>query len=160
MREQLADAAKPMVPVAASDQATEVEVKRPSVYDQPAKQRTSTQEWMTWLEVKFAELENKLAGIDQRLYSLEQAVKSPSGEYSVARTPYPAEATFVVANLTGMDQYVAVNGQRRYYPPGRTDVKVPHGTVTTELIGFEGPRTWDKWRRDGNRYQMELQIKD
>lgn len=162
LREQLADAANPPVPVDTGGQAAQAGAEERSVYEQPAgQQRTSAQDWTTWLEVKFADIENKLAGLEERLYSLDQAVRGrqPTAGTLADGSTAEREATFIISNYTGMDQYVSVNGQRRYYPPGRTEVQVPYGNVTTELVGFEAPRTWNNWRLNGDRYQMELQIK-
>jgi hypothetical protein len=66
---------------------------------------------------------------------------------------------FVIENWTGVPQTVAVNGVRCSCPPGRTEVTVPYGTVTTELVGFETAKQWTDWKRRNGGYEMSLEIK-
>jgi hypothetical protein len=54
-----------------------------------------------------------------------------------------ATGTMRINNKTLTGKYVRVNGTQYFLPAGSVqDVNVPVGSVMTELVGWESPRTW------------------
>jgi hypothetical protein len=72
--------------------------------------------------------------------------KSPEGRRQVAqavRDSMPQRGTLRVNNQMATGQYLLVNGRQEYIPAFTTTaIDVAVGTVTTELVGYEGPKNW------------------
>lgn len=106
-----------------------------------------------------------LARLEEKLEDLQRSVESMQ-THVVARQPVPdaatpTEGTVVLQNWTGSTQYVAVNGERLYAPPGRTERTVPLGPVEVYLPGTEVPRRYqrDFFRWNGEEYAFQVDIR-
>lgn len=99
----------------------------------------------------------------------EELVKLGSGgsKQVVGRAELGGEAPslasigkLVVTNYTGVPYTMAVNGQQFVFGPGRGELNVQFGPVTTEILGYEAPKLWAEadWRSVQGERQLAIQI--
>jgi uncharacterized coiled-coil protein SlyX len=135
------------------------------------------------LEQKVARLEQLIEGQSATLQDIADKVSAPSAELkairdelvklnskqTVARADLSGEAPslagmgkMVVDNHTAATYTPSVNGFQVVVPPGRSEVSnLPVGAITTELIGYETPKTWaaGDWRDVGGAQQLAIRIR-
>ena len=134
------------------------------------------------LEEKVARLEQLIEGQSATLQDIADKIGTPSedlraireelvklnSKQTVARPELggdqPSLASIgklVVSNYTGIAYTMSVNGQQFVISPGRGEINVQFGPVTTELLGFEAPKAWAQtdWREVNGQQQLAIQIR-
>src|SRR5690606_27239260 len=110
------------------------------------------------LEEKVARLEQLIEDQSATLQDIAEKVSTPSAELkaiheelvklnskqTVARPDLGGEqpslasvGKLVISNYTGVAYTMAVNGQQFLITPGRGEINVQFGPVTTEIVGYE-----------------------
>ncbi|MDG2207234.1 MAG: hypothetical protein P8K78_04965 [Pirellulales bacterium] len=106
-----------------------------------------------------------LAGISRDMRGLTETSKKvgPGGK-SIVVPPsrHTPRGELIFNNTTGMRYRVSVNGRERRIPPGKTVIRLPIGPVETQLLDFEGPRTWpeSQWKQIDGKYTFQLDLKN
>lgn len=138
------------------------------------------------LEEKVAHLEQLIEGQTLALQGIAEKLNTPSAELkaiheelvklnskqTVARPDLGGEqpaqqptlasvGKLVISNYTGLAYTVSVNGQSFIITPGRGELNVPFGPVTTEIVGYETPKSWVQtdWRQVNGQQQLAIQIR-
>ena len=106
-----------------------------------------------------------LAGISRDMRGLTETSKKvgPGGKSIVVPpSKHTPRGELIFNNTTGMRYRVAVNGRERRIPPGKTVIRLPIGPVETQLLDFEGPRTWpeSQWKQIDGKYTFQLDLKN
>lgn len=135
------------------------------------------------LELRVQHLEKLIEGQSATLQDIADKLGTPSEELRAIRdelvklnskqtlarpelggdTPSLAQlGKMVVNNYTAATYTLSVNGFQVVVPPGRSEVSnLPVGVITTELLGYETPKTWaaTDWRDVDGAQQLAIQIK-
>jgi uncharacterized coiled-coil protein SlyX len=134
------------------------------------------------LEEKVARLEQLIEGQTETLQDIAKKIGTPNEELraireelvklnskqTVARPELGGDqpslaniGKLVISNYTGIAYTMSVNGQQFVISPGRGEINVQFGPVTTELMGFEGPKAWAQtdWREVNGQQQLAIQIR-
>ncbi len=69
------------------------------------------------------------------------------------------QGTLVINNLTGFTQPFYINGALWNVPPGRSELKVPIGTVYARLPWEPSSKSWNNWRVNNGRQELYLEIR-
>ncbi len=69
------------------------------------------------------------------------------------------QGTLIIDNLTGVTQPFYINGALWNVPPGRSELKVPVGTVYARLPWEPSSKSWNNWRFRDGRQELYLEIR-
>ncbi len=69
------------------------------------------------------------------------------------------QGTLVINNLTGVTQPFYINGVLWNVPPGRSELKVPIGTVYARLPWEPDSTSWNNWKMKNGRQELYLEIR-
>jgi uncharacterized coiled-coil protein SlyX len=66
-----------------------------------------------------------------------------------------------INNHTNIAYTMSVNGRPFIIMPGTGEIAVEYGPVTTEIVGYEAPKSWAQtdWREENGQQQLAIQIR-
>jgi hypothetical protein len=108
---------------------------------------------------------DELKAIREELVKLnsKQTVARPDlgGEQPSQQPTLASVGKLVISNYTGVAYTMSVNGQSFIITPGRGELNVPFGPLTTEIVGYETPKSWAQadWREVNGQQQLAIQIR-
>jgi hypothetical protein len=114
------------------------------------------------------DIADKIATPSAELKAIHEELVKLNSRQTVARPQLGDEAPslaqlgkLVVNNYTGGAYTMTINGYQFVVPPGRGEFNVQFGDVTTQLLGYESPKTWTRndWREVNGQQQLAIQIR-